>query len=96
MSCINYAGIYENNEEQNQLDAQLADEEKSNESDKQQGSSVDTDTNKSPVIKEYSWTNDDGFKVEDEHCFDMVKIKSEQTIEFNASSSTPAFIDKAD
>ena len=35
MSCINYAGTYENNEEQNQLDAQLADEEKSNESDKQ-------------------------------------------------------------
>lgn len=47
------------------------------------------------MIKEYSWTNDDGFKVEDEHCFDMVKIKSEQTIEFNANSSTPANDDQA-
>jgi len=35
MSCINYAGTYDNNEEQNQLDAQHADEDQSNESDKQ-------------------------------------------------------------
>ena len=35
MSCIYYAGIYDNNEEQNQLDAQHADEDQSNESDKQ-------------------------------------------------------------
>jgi len=48
------------------------------------------------VIKDYSWTNDDGFKVEAEHCFDMVKITSEQTIEFIANSITPADDDMAD
>jgi len=47
------------------------------------------------VIKDYSWTNDDGYKVEPEHCFDMVKITSEQTIEFIANSSTPVNIDNA-
>ena len=35
MSCITYAGTYVNNEEQNQLDAQLADEDQSNESEEQ-------------------------------------------------------------
>jgi len=35
MGCINYAGTYDNNEEQNQLDAQHADEDQSNKSDKQ-------------------------------------------------------------
>ena len=51
--------------------------------------------NDSDVI-EQSWTNEDGYKVEPEHCFDMVSVTSEQTAEFNATSSTPAFIDKAD
>ena len=45
MSCITYAGTYDNNEEQNQLDAQHADEDQSNESEEQQqGDSDDTDT----------------------------------------------------
>ena len=35
MSCINYATTYENNEVQNQLDAQLADEDQSNASEEQ-------------------------------------------------------------
>jgi len=48
------------------------------------------------VIEKNYWTNDDGYKVEPEHCFDMVKITSEQTIEFFASSSTPANDDMAD
>ena len=35
MSCILYAGTYDNNEEQNQLDAQHNDEDQSNESEEQ-------------------------------------------------------------
>ena len=35
MNCITYAGAYDNNEEQNQLDAQHADEDQSNESEEQ-------------------------------------------------------------
>jgi len=47
------------------------------------------------VIEKNYWTNDDGYKVEPEHCFDMVKITSEQTIEFIANSITPVNIDNA-
>ena len=28
--------------------------------------------NKTHVIENHSWTNDDGYKVEPEHCFDIV------------------------
>ena len=52
--------------------------------------------NKRQVIEDHFWTNEDGYKVESELCFDMVSITSEQSVEFKANSSTPAFIDKAD
>jgi len=47
------------------------------------------------VIDDNVWTNDDGYKVEREHCFDIVSVTSEQTVEFVAYSSTPANDDKA-
>ena len=52
--------------------------------------------NKRQVIEDHFWTNEDGYKVETELCFDMVSITSEQSVEFKANSSTPAFIDEAD
>jgi len=51
--------------------------------------------NDSEVIDDHFWTNEDGYKVEPELCFDMVSITSEQSVEFKANSSTPAFIDNA-
>ena len=52
--------------------------------------------NKRQVIEDHFWTNEDGYKVEPMRCFDMVSITSEQTVEFIANSSTPAYLDKAD
>ena len=45
---------------------------------------------------DHVWTNDDGYKVKPEHCFDIVSVNSEQTVEFVAYSSTPANIVRAD
>jgi hypothetical protein len=50
---------------------------------------------KMQVKVDHFWTNDDGYKVIPEHCFDTVSITSDQTVRFMAYSSTPANIDKA-
>lgn len=51
--------------------------------------------NKTHGNEAYVWNNEDGFKVEPEHCFEPVWVTSEQTVEFVAYSSTPANEDKA-